>query len=280
MTVDVEDYFQVSAFERHIPRSHWEMLPSRVERNTQRVLDLFEQHDVQATFFVLGWIAKRHPSLVREMVDRGHEVASHGYAHVRATRQKREAFREDVRRTKGLLEDRTGQPVNGYRAASFSIGEGNLWAIDVLAETGHLYSSSIYPVTHDLYGMPSAPRFAFRHRRAGLLELPLTTVSLLSWNMPCSGGGYFRLYPYRLSRWALSRVNRKEGQPAIFYFHPWEIDPDQPRQHGLSVRTRFRHYNNLHRMEARLTRLLKDFMWGRVDKVYQVNGQAFHAKQR
>ena len=174
MTVDVEDYFQVSAFERHIRRSDWESLPSRVERNTRRVLELFEQHGIRATFFVLGWIAERYPALVREMAERGHEVASHGYEHVRATGQDRKKFREDVLKTKAILEDISGEPVNGYRAASFSIGDGNLWAMDVLAETGHLYSSSIYPVTHDLYGMPSASRVPFRHRPAGLLELPLT----------------------------------------------------------------------------------------------------------
>jgi len=269
MTVDVEDYFQVSAFEPHIAKADWERLPCRVERNLNRILDLFAEHGVRGTFFTLGWVAERYPQLVRRLVDEGHELASHGWAHVRVTQQEPEDFRADVSRTKALLEDLAGAPVRGYRAASYSIGAGNLWALKVLEEQGHAYSSSIYPIRHDLYGMPQAPRFAFRpHQGSEFLEIPVTTVQLGEAKLPCGGGGYFRLFPYVLSRWALQRVNHRDGQPGIFYFHPWEIDPEQPRQRGIGVKTRFRHYLNLHRTEARLGRLLKDFRWGRMDEVF------------
>ena len=276
MTVDVEDYFQVSAFERHIPREHWDRLPCRVERNVDRILGLFAEKGVRATFFTLGWIAERYPQLVRRIVEAGHELASHGWSHIRVTQQERNDLRADVTRTKSLLEDLSGKPVLGYRAASYSIGEGNLWALEVLEETGHRYSSSIYPIRHDLYGMPRAPRFAFRpHPDSGFLEIPVTTVQFAGRKLPCGGGGYFRLFPYALSRWALQRVNSSDKQSAIFYFHPWEIDPDQPRQQGISAKTRFRHYLNLSRMEDRLTRLLSDFRWGRMDEVFL--GNASHA---
>ncbi len=268
MTVDVEDYFQVSAFEKHIQREHWNRLPCRVERNTDRILQLFADHDVRATFFTLGWVAERYPQLIQRMVEGGHEVASHGYSHVRVTQQSPDEFRSDVEKTKALLEDVSGQPVQGYRAASYSIGAGNLWALEVLAETGHRYSSSIYPIHHDLYGMPEAPRFAFRPNQYELLEVPVTTVSLLNRNFPCGGGGYFRLLPYDLSRWAMRRVNQQDGEACVFYFHPWEVDPEQPRQQGVSLKTRFRHYLNLRRMEQRLTRLLQDFEWDRMDRVF------------
>jgi polysaccharide deacetylase family protein (PEP-CTERM system associated) len=269
MTVDVEDYFQVSAFEPHIAKADWERLPCRVERNLNRILDLFAEHGVRGTFFTLGWIAERYPQLVRRLVDEGHELASHGWAHVRVTQQDPAAFRADVTRTKALLEDLAGASVHGYRAASYSIGAANLWALKVLEEEGHSYSSSIYPIRHDLYGMPQAPRFAFRpHEGSEFLEIPVTTVQLGEAKLPCGGGGYFRLFPYVLSRWALRRVNHRDGQPGIFYFHPWEIDPEQPRQQGISAKTRFRHYLNLHRTEARLGRLLKDFRWGRMDEVF------------
>jgi polysaccharide deacetylase family protein (PEP-CTERM system associated) len=269
MTVDVEDYFQVSAFERHIRREHWDHLPCRVERNVERILGLFDERGVKATFFVLGWMAERYPRMVRTLTDEGHEVASHGYEHVRVVNQTPEAFRADIRRTRALLEDTTGTPVRGYRAASYSIGRDNLWALDELLEAGHQYSSSIYPIHHDLYGMPEAPRFAFRHNGDnGLLEVPVTTVEIGQRKFPCGGGGYFRLFPYALSRWALQRVNERDGQSAVFYFHPWEIDPEQPRQNGIGMKTRVRHYLNLSRMEARLTRLLRDFEWGRMDEVF------------
>jgi polysaccharide deacetylase family protein (PEP-CTERM system associated) len=267
MTVDVEDYFQVSAFERYIAREDWDAQPCRVEANVDRILGLFERHSVNATFFTLGWVAERYPALVRKMVDQGHEVASHGWSHVRVTQQTPEQFREDVVRTKALLEDLTGRPVLGYRAASYSIGADNPWAWNVLGETGHSYSSSIVPIRHDLYGMPGAPRFAFQPAGGDLVEFPVTTVRIAGRNLPCGGGGWFRLVPYPGMRWALRRVNTQDRQPAIFYFHPWEIDPAQPRQTGLDHKTRFRHYLNLDRTQARLDRLLVDFAWGRMDQV-------------
>lgn len=268
MTVDVEDYFQVQAFADRVPRTDWERMPSRVERNTDAVLELFDHAGVRGTFFTLGWVAERHPSLVRRIVAAGHELASHGYEHRRADAQDPDAFRADVVRTKSILEDVGGVRVAGYRAATFSIGARNPWAFDVLAETGHTYSSSVYPVRHDLYGMPDAPRFPYRPSGAALTEIPITTNVLLGRNVPSGGGGYFRLFPYAWSRWSLGRVNRTDRQPAIFYFHPWEIDPDQPVQSGISLKTKLRHYTNLGRMKGRLERLLREFRWGRVDAVY------------
>lgn len=269
MTVDVEDYFQVSAFEPYITREQWEQWPRRVARNTHRILDLFAERGVKATFFTLGWVAERHPDLVRRLVAEGHELASHGYAHVRATQQTPAEFRADVTRTKALLEDLGGVEVPGYRAASYSIGAGNLWALAELEQAGHRYSSSIYPIRHDLYGMPEAPRFAFRPDNApALLEVPVTTVTMFGRTLPCGGGGWFRLWPYAVSRWALQRVNQRDGQSGLFYFHPWEIDPDQPRPPGVNLKTRVRHYLNLNRMERRLDALLRDFRWDRMDRVF------------
>jgi polysaccharide deacetylase family protein (PEP-CTERM system associated) len=269
MTVDVEDYFQVSAFERHIAREHWDHLPCRVEGNVDRILSLFDEHGIKATFFTLGWIAQRYSAMIRRIVDGGHELASHGWSHVRVTDLDAEAFRADVVRTKAALEDIGGCAVKGYRAPSYSIGAGNLWALRVLEETGHRYSSSIYPIHHDLYGMPDAPRFAFAPEGCGeLVEVPVTTIMLAGSKRPCGGGGYFRLYPYAYSRWALRRVNRRDRRSAVFYFHPWEIDPDQPRQQGVGLKTRFRHYLNLRRMEQRLRRLAGDFRWARMDQLF------------
>lgn len=274
MTVDVEDYLHVSAFEKHIRREDWDHLPCRVERNTERILDIFAERQVRATFFMLGWVAERYPGLVRRLVAEGHELASHGYSHVRVTEQTPREFREDVIRNKQLLEDLAGGSVTGYRAASYSIGEKNLWALDVLQETGHRYSSSIYPIRHDLYGMPSAPRFPFFPNGAGgLLEIPVTTVEVFKQKLPCGGGGYFRLLPYPVSRWAMRRVNERDGKPCIFYFHPWEIDPEQPRQQGIGLKTRVRHYLNLARTEDRLRRLMGDFQWDRMDRIF-LDGQA------
>lgn len=270
LTVDVEDYFQVSALAPHIERRTWDSRPCRVERNVQRLLALFAERGARATFFTLGWIAERYPCLVRDIVDGGHELASHGYGHLRASEQGRDELFEDVSRAKRLLEDIAGVPVIGYRAPSFSIGRGNSWAFDVLLEAGYRYSSSVYPVQHDHYGMPDAPRFPYASR-PGLLEIPITTMRLLGRNLPAGGGGYFRLAPYALSRWALRRVNTLDRQPAIFYCHPWEIDPDQPRVPGTSMKTRFRHYVNLGRTEARLSRLLGDFQWGRVDEAFDLH---------
>ncbi|HZW21708.1 XrtA system polysaccharide deacetylase [Noviherbaspirillum sp.] len=272
MTIDVEDYFQVSAFERHIPRAQWPSLPCRVEANMDRILALLDAENVKATFFTLGWIAERYPALVRRIVDNGHELASHGYGHARASDQTPEEFHQDVSRAKALLEDIGGKPVRGYRAPSFSIGLRNLWALDVLGEAGYRYSSSIYPISHDHYGMPDAPRFAHYPRgRDGVLEVPITTVRVMKKNLPSGGGGYFRLFPYAVSRWLLQRVNREDRQPGIFYFHPWEIDPGQPRQSNVGLKTRFRHYVNIHRTEARLKALTRDFRWGRMDDIFLVN---------
>lgn len=275
MTVDVEDYFQVSAFESYIPRERWDQLPQRVERNTHRILDLFAAQGVKATFFTLGWVAERHSALIQRIVAEGHELASHGYAHIRVTQQTPAQFREDVTRTKTLLEDLGGVAVQGYRAASYSIGASNLWALAELEQAGYRYSSSIYPIRHDLYGMPEAPRFAFRPVNAPTLwEVPITTVIVFGQTLPCGGGGFFRLWPYALSRWALRRVNQADQQSGIFYFHPWEIDPDQPRQPGINFKTRLRHYLNLSRMERRLQALLRDFRWDRMDRVFLTEGGA------
>jgi polysaccharide deacetylase family protein (PEP-CTERM system associated) len=272
MTVDVEDYFQVSAFEAHVDKSQWQTLPGRVEDNTLRILDLFAAHQVQATFFILGWVAQRYPGLVKEIVNAGHEIASHGWEHVRVNTQTAGEFRSDIERTRKLLQDISGEPVIGYRAASYSIGAGESWAWEQLAEAGYLYSSSIVPIRHDLYGFPGAPRFAFDTAGGRLLEIPITTVSLAGRNVNCGGGGWFRLFPYIFSRWALARVNQVEQQPGIFYFHPWEIDPHQPRPENLGLKTRFRHYLNLDRTLGRLERLLEQFNWGRMDEIFLPGG--------
>lgn len=268
LTIDVEDYFQVSAFARHITRGDWERRECRVERNVDRILAMLAEHGAKATFFTLGWIAERHPQVVRAIVGAGHELASHGYGHERASDLDRTAFDADVRRAKAILEDLAGAPVLGYRAPSFSIGAANLWALDRLAEAGYRYSSSIYPVRHDHYGMPDAPRFAHRANDAGLIEIPATTCRVFARNLPSSGGGFFRLLPYAVSRWMLRQVNEVDGESAVFYFHPWEIDVDQPRVEGIDAKTRFRHYVNLARTEARLGRLLGDFTWDRMDRVF------------
>ena len=272
MSVDVEDFFQVQAFAGVIGRAQWDSHPCRVEKNIERILRLFGDRRVKATFFTLGWIAERYPAMVRSIVAEGHELASHGYAHVPVYEQSPDEFRADIGKTKRLLEDIGQVPVQGYRAATFSIGARNLWALDVLAEAGYRYSSSIYPVRHDLYGMPDAPRFAFRPGASGFLEIPMTTLPLLGRNFPCSGGGYFRLLPYAMSRWALDQINRREAQPCVFYFHPWEVDPEQPRVTRIPVKSRVRHYLNLKRMEARLARLLADFAWNRMDRVFLAEG--------
>lgn len=267
MTIDVEDYFQVSAFAPHVARTSWDDRECRVERNMDRILEMLARHDTKATFFTLGWIAERYPQLVRRIVAGGHELASHGFGHERASDLTERAFLDDITRAKSILEDLGGVAVRGYRAPSFSIGEGNLWAFDALLSAGYRYSSSIYPIRHDHYGMPDAPRHA-HEVRPGLLEVPITTVRLLDRNLPSSGGGYFRLLPYALSRWMLNRVNTHDRQSGIFYFHPWEIDVDQPRVDGINSKTRFRHYVNIGRMERRLAQLLKDFRWDRMDNIF------------
>jgi polysaccharide deacetylase family protein (PEP-CTERM system associated) len=267
LTIDVEDYFQVSAMAPYIARRDWDSRECRVEANVERILALLERHGTRATFFTLGWVAERYPQLVQRIVAGGHELASHGFGHERASDLTREAFTQDITRAKQLLEDIGGVAVQGYRAPSFSIGHGNLWAFDCLLETGHRYSSSIYPIRHDHYGMPDAPRFA-HPVRDGLLEVPVTTVRLGERNLPSSGGGWFRLFPYALTRWMIRRVNQQDGAAAVFYFHPWEIDHGQPRVPGVNLKTRFRHYVNIGRTEQRLDALLTDFRWGRMDEIF------------
>jgi polysaccharide deacetylase family protein (PEP-CTERM system associated) len=266
MTIDVEDYFQVSALAPFVARSEWDVRECRVEPNVERILAMLDEYGARATFFTLGWIAERFPQLVRRIVKEGHELASHGFAHKRASEQSPDAFFADIQLAKVVLEDTAGIEVVGYRAPSFSIGPANAWAFECIERAGYRYSSSVYPVRHDHYGTPEAPRFT-HDVREGLLEMPVTTMRLFGRNWPAGGGGYFRLMPYTMSRWLLRRVNRVDQQPVIFYFHPWEIDADQPRVPGIDVRTRFRHYLNLDRMEQRLRQLLFDFQWGRVDQV-------------
>jgi polysaccharide deacetylase family protein (PEP-CTERM system associated) len=267
LTIDVEDYFQVSAFAPYIQRSAWESMPCRVEQNIDRILALLSDTNVKATFFTLGWIAERYPELVRRVAQSGHELASHGFSHQRATDQGRDEFLADIRLAKAILEDISGHAVNGYRAPSFSVGPSNPWASECIGEAGYRYSSSVYPIRHDHYGVPDAPRFA-HESSAGVLELPVATVRMFRANWPAGGGGYFRLLPYTISRWSIRHINNVDGKPAMFYFHPWELDPDQPRVQGPGAKSRFRHYLNLKRTEPRMRRLLADFCWDRVDRVF------------
>jgi polysaccharide deacetylase family protein (PEP-CTERM system associated) len=268
LSVDVEDWFQVGAFETTIDKASWDNRLHRVERNTDAVMALFDEAGVKATFFTLGWVATRYPALIRRIAEAGHEVASHGWDHLRVFRMTPEQFADDLRRARFALEDATGSVITGYRAPSFSIDLRTPWAHDVLAEAGYAYSSSVAPVPHDHYGWPEAPRFAFRPiENSDLIELPVTTVQLGQRNFAAGGGGFFRLFPYRLSQWAIRRVNRHDRRPAIFYFHPWEIDPDQPRVRDAPLKSRLRHYSNLDRMAGKLKRLLRDFEWGRTDQV-------------
>ena len=271
ITIDVEDYFQVSAFENNIDRADWDSLEHRVVNNVERILALLDEHQVKATFFVLGWVAERYPELVKSIINNGHELASHGYGHQRVTQLTRDEFRDDLLRAKGILEDISGTAIQGYRAPSYSIGKSNIWALDVLAQTGHVYSSSIYPIQHDLYGFPQAPRFTFKESNTGMIEIPISTLKIMNRLFPAGGGGFFRFYPYSITRWAINHVNKLDKQPTIFYFHPWEIDPGQPRQHQASAKSRFRHYLNLSKTESRLHRLMQDFSWSTVDKVFIEN---------
>ena len=267
ITIDVEDYFQVEAFASTIDRKDWDRLPPRVVRNTERLLDILAEGETAATFFVLGWIAQRHPALIKRIAAAGHELASHGSDHIRVDTQSREVFRADVRQSKRILEDLGGVPVLGYRAPTFSIGRNSAWAHAILQEEGFQYSSSVYPRKHDLYGTPGAPRTAFAPL-PGLIEVPLTAVRVLGIDVPASGGGFFRLFPYSFTRRLLAYANRTSCSPAVFYIHPWEIDPGQPRQREAPFLSRFRHYLNLGRTEARLRRLLGDFGWGRMDQIF------------
>jgi polysaccharide deacetylase family protein (PEP-CTERM system associated) len=268
MTVDVEDYFQVSAFDGVVPRNDWDRLESRVVANTTRVLDLFDQAGIKATFFVLGWVAQRYPALVRAIAGQRHEIASHGFNHQLIYTQTPDEFRDDVRRSKGTLEDITGCRIAGYRAPSFSIIKSSMWALDVLAEEGYLYDTSIFPVRHDRYGVPDAPRHSYQVP-GGLLELPPSTVRISGTNLPIAGGGYFRLMPYTWTRWGIHRLNTRERRPAVFYLHPWEVDPEQPR-FNVGRATRVRHYYNLHRTADRLMQLMRDFTFGTAASVLKL----------
>ncbi len=268
MTVDVEDYFQVEAFKNVVSRADWSTMPSRVEQNTDRVLQLLEDAGVHGTFFVLGWVARRFPGLVQRIAAGGHEIASHGSDHERADRQDAGAFFADVTAAKAVLEDKSGTKVRGYRAPTFSIGPQNWWAYDMLTKAGYEYSSSIYPISHDLYGMRDAPRMPFHPVDGPLLEIPMTTIRLFGRNFPAAGGGYFRLLPYSLSRWCLARANRHDRLSGVFYCHPWEFDETQPRLRQASAKSRFRHYTNISAMPGRFARLLRAFSWGRMDRIF------------
>jgi polysaccharide deacetylase family protein (PEP-CTERM system associated) len=260
MTVDVEDYFQVSAFEGHISRDRWDSFESRVCRNTERVLEVFDHVNIKATFFVLGWVAERFPALVQRISSGGHEVASHGYAHRLVYEQTPAEFRDDLRRAKTVLESASGQKVLGYRAPSYSITSRSMWAFDILVEEGYAYDASVYPIHHDRYGIPDAPRHMYRvsREKGSLWEMPGSTVRLGGQNLPIGGGGYFRILPYAWTRRGFLHVNNREAKPVMFYLHPWEIDPEQPRLHASLV-SRFRHYRNLDKTERRLRRLVREF---------------------
>ncbi|KPP96585.1 XrtA system polysaccharide deacetylase [Erythrobacter sp. HL-111] len=268
LSVDVEDWFQVGAFETVIDRADWDSLASRVEGNVDALLDLFARHRVRATFFTLGWVAERRPALIRRIAEAGHEIASHGYDHARVFTLSRAAFAADIARARRILEDASGARVAGYRAPSFSIDARTPWAFEELATAGYAYSSSVAPVVHDHYGWPEAPRFAFRPvAGADLVELPVTTALVGRRRVAAGGGGFFRVLPYGFSRWAIRQVNAREGRPAMFYFHPWEIDAGQPRVAGAPLRSRLRHYTGLARMTGKLAALLGDFAWDRVDAI-------------
>lgn len=268
LSVDVEDWFQVGAFENTIKRDDWDSLQLRVGDNVARILDLFDEAGVKATFFSLGWVAERNRAAMRAIVDRGHELASHGYDHTRVFTFTRKQFAEDIARARAILEDAVGTPVTGYRAPSFSIDARNAWAHEVLAEHGYAYSSSVAPIVHDHYGWREAPRFAFRPvSGSDLVEIPVTTAMFRNRRLAAGGGGFFRVFPYGFSRWAIRQVNHEEHRPAVFYFHPWEVDPEQPRVSGAPLKSRLRHYTNLDRMAAKLGRLIGDFAWGRMDEL-------------
>ena len=268
LSVDVEDWFQVGAFESTIDKASWDSHVHRVERNTEAVMALFDEAGVRGTFFTLGWVAARYPRLIRKIAEAGHEIASHGWDHHRVFLMTPAQFADDIRNARAAIEDAGGQAITGYRAPSFSIDLRTPWAHIILAEAGYRYSSSVAPIIHDHYGWPEAPRFAFRPLAdSALIELPVTTVRVRGRNFAAGGGGFFRLLPYHLSRWAIRRVNRHEGRPAIFYFHPWEIDPDQPRVSHAPLKSRLRHYTNLAKMAPKLRNLLKDFEWTRTDVI-------------
>ncbi len=276
MSVDVEEWFQVGAFERTIARSEWDGHASRVERNCNLILDLFDTAGVKATFFTLGWVAERHPAMMRRIADAGHEIASHGWDHARVFTLGAEAFAADLKRAREAIEKASGQAVTGYRAPSFSIDQRTPWAFEVLAEQGYVYSSSVAPIAHDHYGWRAAPRFAFQPLvGSDLVEVPVTTAEFAGRRLAAGGGGFFRVLPYAFSRWAIRQVNERDRRPAVFYFHPWEADPDQPRVKNAPFKSQFRHYTNLDVMAAKLRQLLGDFSWGRMDAL--VAGEATRA---
>ena len=268
LSVDVEDWFQVGAFEDVIARDDWDGLTDRVERNVDDILEMFSAAEVKATFFTLGWVAKRHPAMLRRIAEAGHELASHGWDHARVYTMDRARFAEDIRKAKAEIEDASGFAVTGYRAPSFSIDHRTPWAYLELAEQGYIYSSSVAPIAHDHYGWREAPRFAFKPMPwVDLIELPVTTAEFAGKRLAAGGGGFFRVLPYGFSRWAIRQVNRREGRPAVFYFHPWEIDPGQPRVDGAPLKSRLRHYTKLDTMADKLRQLVQDFTWGRMDLI-------------
>ena len=269
MTVDVEDYFQVSAFESVLKPSDWSSIPLRVEENTHRLLDVFAEHNAKSTFFTLGWVAQRCPTLIKRIVEEGHELASHGLNHRRATTMTRDEFIDDVKTSKAILEDAGGVAVKGYRAPSFSVNDDNQWIYEVLVELGFEYSSSTYPISHDLYGVPEWPRFKYQ-RPEGITEIPIPTIVKNDKNVGIGGGGYFRLYPYWLSRKRIQAFMQSETAPYSFYFHPWESDPGQPKIANAPLKSKIRHYINLGRMEGKLKRLLSDYRWGTMADAYEL----------
>ncbi len=278
LSVDVEDWFQVGAFENVIDRDSWDSLSDRVERNVEAILELFARCDVRATFFTLGWVAQRHGPLMRRIVESGHELASHGWDHARVFTLGREAFAADIERARKVLEDAAGVAITGYRAPSFSIDQRTPWAYSVLAEQGYAYSSSVAPIVHDHYGWREAPRFAFRPLAwSELVEIPVTTAHFAGKRLAAGGGGFFRVLPYAFSRWAIRQVNSQDRRPAVFYFHPWEIDPSQPRVAGAPLKSRLRHYTNLEVMAEKLEQLIREFAWGRMDIL--AHREAMHATE-
>lgn len=272
MTVDVEDYFQASAFDRLVSRTSWYERESRVVANTHRLLEFFHRHHVHATFFILGWVAERFPSLVRDIATLGHEVASHGFHHQLIYTLAPDQFRDDVRRAKAVIEDAGGCTVRGYRAPSFSVVRESLWALDILIDEGYSYDASVFPIHHDRYGIPDAPRrpHVIERGAGSIVEVPASTVRLGRVNVPIAGGGYFRLLPYGFTKWGIARVNRVDRHPVVFYIHPWEIDPNQP-QLPVSTVTRWRHYSNLDDTLHRLERLVQDFAFDTVAATLETN---------
>jgi len=268
LSVDVEDWFQVGAFEHVIERESWDSLTDRVERNCDQILQMFADADVKATFFTLGWVAQRHPALIRRIAGQGHELASHGWDHARVFRMDRKAFAEDLERSRKAIEDASGEAVTGYRAPSFSIDRRTPWAYPILVQQGFAYSSSVAPISHDHYGWRDAPRFAFKPLDwCDLVEIPVTTATFAGRRLAAGGGGFFRVLPYGFSRWAIRQVNRREDRPAVFYFHPWEIDPEQPRVADAPLKSKLRHYTNLDGMAGKLRQLIGEFRWGRMDEL-------------